>query len=149
MSKIVLLTYSVSMFMSKNHMHYLGWLINKVINRLLFGCQIGIGAKIGKDCILGYGGLGVVIHHRSEIGSHVNIGTNVTIGGALKKMGAPIIGDNTIISTGAKIIGPIRIGANCVVGANAVVLEDVPDNSVAVGVPARVIKSNIDLIAYR
>ncbi|MBD3794095.1 MAG: serine acetyltransferase [Campylobacterales bacterium] len=54
-----------------------------------------------------------------------------------------------MISTGAKIIGPIQIGKNCVIGANAVVLTDIPDNCVAVGIPAKIIKENIDISDYR
>lgn len=76
------------------------------------------------------------------------IGTNVTIGGTSGKQEVPTIGNNTIISTGAKIIGPIKIGNNCIIGANAVVLSDIEDNCVAVGVPAKIIKRNINIKDY-
>lgn len=124
-------------------------LINKIFIRMLFGCQIGERTKFGKNVILGYGGLGVVIHDRAIIGNNVNIGSCVTIGGTSRKYNVPIIGDNTIIATGAKVLGPITIGKNCVIGANAVVLSDIPDNSLAAGVPARVIKSSINITDYR
>jgi serine O-acetyltransferase len=124
-------------------------LINKLFIRLLFGCQLGNGTKIGKNVVLGYGGLGIVIHERAVIGDNVNIGTCVTIGGTNKKYEVPVVGDNTIISSGAKIIGPIRIGKNCVIGANAVVVDDIPDNCLAVGIPARVIKENIEIANYQ
>jgi serine O-acetyltransferase len=61
----------------------------------------------------------------------------------------PTIGKNSIISAGSKILGPIRIGQNCVIGANAVVTSDVPDFCLAVGVPARVIKTDISIEDYR
>jgi serine O-acetyltransferase len=68
----------------------------------------------------------------------------VTIGGRSASIGVPVIGDNVYISTGAKVLGDITIGNNCVIGANAVVISNVPDNTVAAGVPAKVIKQNIN-----
>jgi len=124
-------------------------LCNKLFIRLLFGCQLGVGTKIGENVRLGYGGLGVVIHERAVIGNNVNIGTCVTIGGTTKKYEVPTIGDNTIISSGAKIIGPITIGENCVVGTNAVVLNNIPNDCLAVGVPAKIVKRNINITDYR
>ena len=124
-------------------------LINKIFIRLLFGCQIGTGAKIGRNVILGYGGLGIVIHSRSVVGNNVNIGPGVTIGGTSGKFGVPEIGDNSIISSGAKIIGPIKIGKNCIIGANAVVIDNIDDNCLAVGIPAKIIKRDIDIRNYR
>lgn len=110
---------------------------------------MGEKTKFGKGVQLGYGGLGIVIHGKSVIGDNVVIGTGVTIGGTSKKIDVPVIGENSMISTGAKIIGPIQIGKNCVIGANAVVLTDIPDNCVAVGIPAKIIKENIDISDYR
>ena len=110
---------------------------------------MGTGTKFGKNVNLGYGGFGIAIHERVVIGNNVEIGTCATIGGTNRKWGVPIIGDNTIISTGAKILGPIKIGMNCVIGANAVVLDNIPDRCVAVGVPAKVIKTNINISDYR
>ncbi|HHD80170.1 MAG TPA: serine acetyltransferase [Campylobacterales bacterium] len=59
------------------------------------------------------------------------------------------MGDNCIISSGAKIIGPVKIGNNCIIGANAVVIDNIPDNCVAVGVPAKIIKTDINILDYR
>ena len=124
-------------------------LINKIFIRLLFGCQLGTGTKIGDNVSLVYGGLGVTIHERAVIGNNVYIGTCVTIGGTTKKYEVPTIGDNSFIASGAKILGPVKIGKNCVIGANAVVLNDIPDNCVAVGMPARVVKKGIDISNYK
>ena len=148
MSNIVLFIHKIVYEMKRLRIPLLPTLVNKLFIRLLFGCQLGSSTKIGNNVILGYGGLGIVIHERAEIGDNVNIGTCVTIGGTTKKYGVPVIGDNTIIASGAKILGPIRIGKNCVIGANAVVVDDIPDNCLAVGIPARIIKENIEITDY-
>ena len=124
-------------------------LINKLFVRILFSCQIGLGAKFGKKVILGYGGLGIVIHHDCIIEDYVRIGTNVTIGGDYNKNGVPSIGECSIISSGAKILGDIKIGKNCVIGANCVVLTSIPDNCVVVGGTGRIVKKNIDIKDYQ
>jgi len=149
MSRIVLMIHRIVYNLNTLGIPLLPSVINKLFIRILFGCQLGVGTKIGNKVSLGYGGLAIVIHGSSIIGDNVSVGTCVTIGGTTKKYGVPTIGDNTIISTGAKILGPIKIGKNCVIGANAVVLDDVPDNCVAVGVPARIIKNNINIADYR
>lgn len=149
MSKSVVLVYRIAFFLMQMHIPLLPDIFNKIFVRLLFGCYIGLGAKIGKGTVLGYGGLGVVIHHRTIIGKNVIIHPGVSIGGTSNKYEVPTIGDNCIISSGAKVIGPINIGNNCIVGANAVVLTDIPDNCIVVGVPAKIIKRNINISDYK
>lgn len=149
MSKIVLIIHRIVFYMHLMGIPLLPTLINKLFIRLLFGCQLGVNTKLGKNVSLGYGGLGIVIHERAIIGDHVSIGSCVTIGGDNKHFEVPTIEENTIISTGAKILGPINIGKNCVIGANTVVLNSIPDNCVAVGIPARIIKRNINTADYR
>lgn len=149
MSQIVLLLHRFVYQLDVFKIPLIPTIINKIFIRLLFGCQVGVRTKIGQGVSLGYGELGVVIHERAAIDKNVSIGTCVTIGGTSKKYEVPIIGENTIISSGAKILGPIKIGKNCVIGANAVVLNDIPDNCVAVGVPAKVIKYDINIEDYR
>lgn len=138
MSKLVLFFYRIAFLLYKRNIPLLPELINKLFVRILFSCQIGLGAVLGREVDLGYGGLGVVIHARSVIGDHVSIGSCVTIGGRSGIYEVPVIGDGCMIGSGAKILGPVNIGRNCRIGANAVVLEDVPDNHLAVGVPARI-----------
>lgn len=149
MSKAVLLIYRLAYFLNTYKIPILPEIINKLFVRILFGTQIQLGAKIGKKVELGNGGLGIVIHRHAILDDNVIIAPGVTIGGTNKKFGAAKIGRNTFISTGAKILGPVTIGENCVIGANAVVLHDIPDNSLAVGIPAKVIKNNIDITNYR
>lgn len=87
----------------------------------------------------------IIIHSRCEIGNNVTISQGVTIGGNIwkEKNGrtSPIIGDNVLLGAGAKVLGPVTVGKNCIIGANAVVITDIPENSVAVGVPAKSIKN--------
>jgi serine O-acetyltransferase len=148
-SKILLTFYNLAYVLHQYKVPILPQLINKVFVRFLFGCQISLGAKIGKDVILGNGGLGIVIHRNSVIGDHVYISPNVTIAGTTRKIGAAKIGKNTLIATGVRLLGPVTIGESCVVGANSVVINDIPDNSLAVGLPAKIIKTNIDIRHYR
>ena len=112
--------------------------------RLVHNSAVFSETKIGKNTIFAYGGIGVVIHKRTIIGESCNIGSNVTIGGKSHSKDVPVIGDNVFIATGAKILGPVKIGNNSVIGANAVVLKDIPDNCVAAGIPAKVLKYNIN-----
>jgi len=111
--------------------------------RLIFSCYIPYQVKIGKNFVLGYGGLGVVIHSRVKIGDDCHINQNVTLGGTSKKNGGPKLGNHVYVGAGAAILGPITIGDNVVIGANAVVIKDIPSGSLVVGVPGKIIKSNI------
>lgn len=148
MSDILLKIYFVAYTLNKWKVPIFPELINKLFVRLLFGCQLQMGAKIGKGVNLGNGGLGIVIHRHAVVENNVIIAPNVTIAGTSKKVGAPYIGENTFVGTGARLLGPIKIGKNCYIGANAVVLNDIPDNSLAVGIPAKVIKTDIDVNQY-
>jgi serine O-acetyltransferase len=149
MSKVVVYIYYFALYLHRLKVPVLPKLINIIFVRLLFGCQISLGAELGKGTQLGYGGLGIVIHDRAVLGTNVTVGPGVVIGGTSQIYEVPVIGDNTVIAPGAKILGPVKIGKNCVIGANAVVLKDVPDNSVAVGIPAKIVKTDIDISKYR
>jgi len=107
---------------------------------ITYGIQIPVGTKIKKGFYIGHFG-GLVISSGAEIGNNCNISHNVTIGlnPRGKKKGIPVIGDNCYIAPGVKIIGNINIGNNVAIGANAVVVNDVPNNAVVVGIPAKVI----------
>ena len=113
------------------------------VNRFVFVCHIPPSVYIPKNTILPHQGLGVVIHPNVVIGENVMIRQHVTIGnnGKEGESGmAPKIGNNVMIGAGACVLGPISIGNNVKIGANAVVLTDIPDNCVAVGVPAKIVK---------
>lgn len=105
------------------------------------GIEIHPGAKIGKGFFIDHGH-GVVIGETAEIGDNVTLYQGVTLGGTGKEHGKrhPTIGNNVMISAGAKVLGSIRIGDNCKIGAGSVVLRPVPPNSTVVGVPGRIVK---------
>ena len=117
-------------------------IINRIVRRILrifYSCNIGLEAQIAPSVRFSHYALGVVIHDLAVIGDNTQIEVNVVIGEKEKNC-VPIIGKNCRIGAGAVIIGKIVIGDNCQIGANAVVTHDIPANSVAVGIPARVIK---------
>lgn len=112
---------------------------------ILFACWLPHSATVGQRVVLGYGGLGIVIHGEAQIGDDVHIDQGVTIGGNATERGVPTIGNGVYVGAGAKILSPIVIGNDTVIGANAVVVTDIPDHCVAVGVPARVIKRGVNV----
>lgn len=112
-------------------------LITLWLNRVINGCVIGAGAKFDKGFVIMHP-VGVVINSKVSGGKNIIIESGVVIGD--EKGQAPVLGSNIFIGAGAKIIGGISIGDNVKVGANAVVVKSVPDNSTAVGIPAKVIQ---------
>ena len=107
------------------------------------GIEIHPGATIGRRLVIDHG-TGIVIGETAEIGDDVLIYQGVTLGGTGKDIGKrhPTIGNNVMISAGAKVLGPFKIGDNSRVAAGAIVLTEVPPNSTVVGVPARVVKQD-------
>ena len=105
------------------------------------GIEIHPAAQIGHRFFIDHGH-GVVIGETTEIGDDVTIYQGVTLGGTGKDKGKrhPTIGNNVIIDAGAKVLGPFKVGDNSNVASGAVVLEEIPDNCTAVGVPAQVVR---------
>lgn len=117
-------------------------IISKAIRALIYllhNSYIPYTAEIGQGTIFGYKGIGVVVHSNAKIGKNCLIAQNVTIGGREGHLGVPVIGDNCKLCAGSMVLGGVNIGNHVVVGANAVVLEDMPDYAVCAGVPARVL----------
>lgn len=107
------------------------------------GIEIHPGATIGKGLFIDHG-MGVVIGETTIIGDNCTIYQNVTLGGTGKDQGKrhPTLGNNVLVGAGAKVLGPFKVGDNARIAAGAVVLNEVPPNSTAVGVPARVVRIN-------
>ena len=148
MSDVILFFYRVAMRLRRWHIPLLPAMIQYTI-RLTCACHIALGARIGRHTHLAYGGLGTVIHAGCVIGKNVYIGTNVTIGGRNGTGRAPVIKNNCFIGSGAKLLGDITVGPDAVIGVNAVVLSHVPERACAAGIPAKIIKTDIDLSEYR
>ncbi len=139
--KAVLL-YRISHFFNRIGMPFIPRYISEIA-RQLTGIEIHPGAEIGSDFFIDHGG-GVVIGETSVIGNNVTMYQGVVLGGVatdpVKRH--PTLGNNVVVGTGAKLLGPITIGDNVRIGANSVVVNDIPSNSVVVGVPGKIVSRN-------
>lgn len=128
-------------FYEREHYFLARWVSQRGVRKT--GIEIHPGAKIGKGFFIDHGH-GVIIGETAVIGDNVTLYQGVTLGGTGKEHGKrhPTIGDNVMISAGAKVLGSFTIGANSKIGAGSVVLEEVPPGSTVVGVPGRVVKRN-------
>lgn len=110
--------------------------------RYKFGIRMDPSMSIGSGLFIGHFG-GINVAFRSKIGKNLNISQQVTIGvkNRGKYKGYPVIGDNVYLGPGSRIIGSVKIGNNVAIGANCVVTKNIPDNSVVIGIPGRVISN--------
>ncbi len=139
-SLYAMLFHRVSHKLYKMRWFFLARLISQ-ISRGLTGIEIHPGAKIGKRLFIDHG-MGVVIGETCEIGNDVTLYHGVTLGGTGKEDGKrhPTIGNNVMISAGAKVLGPFKVGDNARVAAGAVVLQEVPADATIVGIPGKIVK---------
>ena len=144
----ILFLFRICSFLQKkknNIVYKILYFFSRVIyKRIMYktGIQLPIGTRVGHGLFFPHFS-GIVIRPDCVIGNGVTILQGCTIGQSRgPKDGIAIIGDNCVLSAGVKIIGKVRIGANSIIGANAVVTKDLPDNSVAVGIPAKVISED-------
>ena len=152
----IILTYpgvkAVFFHIAANFFYVAGFdLIARIISqatRFFTGIEIHPGAKIGKNLFIDHG-MGVVIGETSEIGENVTIYHAVTLGGIAPSVDSdsqrnekrhPTIGDDVVIGSGAQIIGPVKVGKGSRIAANAVVVNDVPENATMVGIPAKAVQ---------
>lgn len=107
------------------------------------GIEIHPGATIGRGLFIDHGS-GVVIGETTIIGDDCTLYQGVTLGGTGKETGKrhPTLGNGVMVGSGAKVLGPFTVGDNSKIASNAVVLTEIPPNSTAVGVPARVVRQN-------
>ncbi len=113
------------------------------LTRFLTGIEIHPGATIGRRFFIDHG-MGVVIGETAEVGDNVTLYHGVTLGGTSLDKGKrhPTLEENVVVGAGAKILGAIIVGAGSRIGANAVVVKNVPPNSVVVGVPGQAVVRN-------
>ncbi|MEG1720482.1 MAG: serine O-acetyltransferase EpsC [Pseudoflavonifractor sp.] len=127
-------------FLYRHRLPFLARLVSQW-SRFWTGIEIHPGATIGRRLVIDHG-MGIVIGETAELGDDVLLYQGVTLGGTGKDQGKrhPTIGSNVMIGSGAKILGPFLVGDHSRIASNAVVLSQVPPNSTAVGVPARVVR---------
>ena len=135
-----IIRYRIAHYLYQKHRYFLArWYSQRTVRKT--GIEIHPGATIGKGLFIDHG-YGVVIGETAIIGDNVTLYQGVTLGGTGKEHGKrhPTVGNNVMISAGAKILGSFTIGENSKIGAGSVVLSEVPPNSTVVGVPGRVVK---------
>jgi serine O-acetyltransferase len=134
------LNHRIAHWLYKHKIPFLPRLISQK-SRFFTGIEIHPGAQIGKKLFIDHG-MGVVIGETTIIGDNVTLFQGVTLGGTGKERGKrhPTIGNNVVISAGAKVLGSITIGNNVIIGAGAVVINSVPDDCTVVGVPGRIVR---------
>ncbi len=123
----------------KKHYFLARWISQRAARKT--GIEIHPGATIGKGLFIDHGH-GVIIGETAILGDNITLYQGVTLGGTGKEQGKrhPTVGDNVMISAGAKVLGSFTVGSNSKIGAGSVVLSEVPPNSTVVGVPGRVVK---------
>ena len=123
----------------KGHYFLARWISQRAARKT--GIEIHPGATIGKGLFIDHGS-GVIIGETAIIGDNVTLYQGVTLGGNGKETGKrhPTIGDNVMISAGAKIIGSFTVGENSKIGAGSVVINEVPPNCTVVGIPGRIVR---------
>ena len=144
----VLVTHKIAHFLYNHRCFFLARFVSQLA-RHLTGIEIHPGAKIGRKLFIDHG-MGIVIGETAEVGDDCLIYHGVTLGGTGKDQGKrhPTLGNNVLVSTGAKVLGPFKVGDNSRIAANAVVLSEIPPDSTAVGVPARVVRIAGEKVDY-
>jgi serine O-acetyltransferase len=136
---MAMIGYRLMQWSRRRHLAPLEMFFNK-FNLVCCNCLIGRGAEFGPGFVL-FHSLGVVINGKVRGGSNVMIYHQVTLGNlGHGRCGAPTLGDDVLIGSGAKVLGPVSIGDGARVGANAVILDDLPPHVTAVGNPARIVR---------
>ncbi len=143
-----LINHRMAHFLYRHHWFFLARFLSQW-SRFWTGIEIHPGAVIGRRFVIDHG-MGIVIGETAEVGDDVLLYHGVTLGGTGKDQGKrhPTIGNNVLISNGAKVLGPFKVGDGARIAANAVVLDEVPEDATAVGVPARIVRIGGQKVNY-
>ena len=135
-------------FLYRRRLFFIARLVSQW-SRFWTGIEIHPGARIGRRFVIDHG-MGIVIGETAEIGDDCLIYHGVTLGGTGKDQGKrhPTLGNNVMVSAGAKVLGPFKVGDNSRIASNAVVLSEIPSDATAVGVPARVVRIAGEKVDY-
>ena len=138
----------IAHFLYCHHLKFLARFVSQW-SRFWTGIEIHPGARIGRRFVIDHG-MGIVIGETAEVGDDCLIYHGVTLGGTGKDQGKrhPTLGNNVMVSAGAKVLGPFKVGDNSRIAANAVVLREIPPDATAVGVPARVVRIAGEKVNY-
>ncbi len=145
--QLIVRLHKISNFFYRKNLRFVSKIID-VGMRIIFQTSIPGGATIHPTAHFAHSGLFSLVTRDSRLGARVTLGVGVVFVGGWPKQGAPTVEDDCIIHTGAVLVGAVRIGTGSVIGANAVVTTDIPPRSLAVGIPARVKKTGIDIREY-
>jgi serine O-acetyltransferase len=140
--------YRIAHWFYRHHRYFIARWISQSTTRKT-GIEIHPGAVIGKGLFIDHGH-GVVIGETAIVGDNVTIYQGVTLGGTGKEHGKrhPTIGNNVMISAGAKVLGSFTVGDDCKIGAGSVVLREIPPNSTVVGIPGRIVKRDNEKVIH-
>ncbi len=135
-------------FLYLHHLRFLARMVSQW-SRHFTGIEIHPGATIGRRLVIDHG-MGTVIGETAIIGDDCLLYQGVTLGGTGKDKGKrhPTLGNNVMVGSGAKVLGPFTVGDNSRIAANAVVLTEVPPDSTAVGIPAKIVRKSGEKVNY-
>lgn len=139
--------YRICRWLVSRHIPVIHLFIQRFIE-ITTGISIPPEAEIGKGLLINHFG-GIIINDGTRIGEFCTISHGVTLGNKRPGGKSPAIGNKVYIAVGAKVLGDITIGDNCIIGANAVVMESIPENSIVAGMPAKVIKKIENTSEYK
>jgi len=139
--------YRIGRALKKRNLSFLAGMCQRVMHHACH-CYISVSADIGPGFLIAHVG-GIVVGGKTVIGKNCDIRQNVTFGGNFQRTDEegrtqPVLQDEVSVGAGACILGPVKIGRRAIIGANSVVTRDVPEEMIASGIPAKVIKERWD-----
>ena len=138
-----IICYRIAHFFTYNKILYIIgspiWLLYRFTFRWILGIDIPEKVSLGKGCQVCHG-IGLIVHPRTVLGNNVKLHQNTTIGAAVSGGRPPRIGNDVVVGANSVVLGEISIGDGAVIAAGSVVVNDVPENAIVAGNPAKIIK---------